>query len=99
MEVPVRRVLFVTRALALPVGGLKSGGERWRRVQRGRRWEESGGGWWPVGKSWERSSLHSAALCAESCTLLCHLRERNRELHITSKEGEMTVTETLLIEQ
>jgi len=43
MEVPVR-VLFVTRALLPPpVGGLKSGGERWRRVQRGRRWEERGG--------------------------------------------------------
>jgi len=70
MEVPVR-VLFVTRALLPPpVGGLESGGERCRRVQRGRRWEERGG----------NAALHSAAL------LLCHLRERNRLVRDGSRE-------------
>jgi hypothetical protein len=52
MEVPVRRVLFVTRALPLPVGGLKG-----CRVQRGRRWEESGGD----GGRWGK--VGNAALC------------------------------------
>jgi hypothetical protein len=94
VPVPVR-VLFVTRALLpLPVGGLKSGGERW---QAGSSEEDGGDGKKVVWAGEKLGRELSSAICRSVIWEMWLVRDGSRELHITSKEGEMTTTETVLV--